>query len=321
MEIKKNYSASNIVNELLSVILAFSIVAFCASIVFLSCFKTTGFVERKFQAYNTEVVEAVNDRLELIANESGFSAEAYTSCFNEETANIVLNKIIKNISYSYTTIFSDDADIYAFFKTGITNYCYENNIDISKQEISANASLAVDAVNEVLGGPSTAKIQVVRFVNSSKMMAVIIASAFMIVGSMTVIYALNKGRHRRLNYYGMGVTSAGAVLTFGSLFAVVNNYAGDYKFCENIIYDKAIGDITLFSIDICMLVGIPFILIGFVLLIGNYHYYKAKKRKQDELIENKQKMRLDSAELFSEGNIPTGEVIGNELLGAIDKNK
>lgn len=298
MAVKFNRSASNVINELMSVLLAFSIVVLCSTVVFLSCFRTEAFVEKKFQQYSTQTVQAVNERLEDIAEKTGFPAEAYTSSFTEEVADMVLVKVIDNIKYTYSTSFSQDVDLYNCFKTGITNYCYDNNIDASRHDISANSSLAVDAVNEVLGGSSTAKIQIMRSVRDRKMLYCLIISFALIIISMSVIDVLNKGRHRRLNFYGMGITSAGAILSLGSLFVILKDYPKAYQFCENNIYDMAVGDITDFALKLCMLLGIPFILIGFVILFKNYWYFRNKKKDQDALFEHNSKMRNEYMEEF-----------------------
>lgn len=298
MEIKQIQRIFEIINELMSLLLSFSIVCFCVSIVFLSCFRANGFVEEKFQAYNTQTVQAVNERLEKISNETGIPAEVYTSCFDEETANMILSKIVDNINFTYSTVFSDDVEIYNHFKAGITNYCYENNIDLSNQEVSSNASLAVDAINEVLGGSSTARIQIMKFVKGRHMMYVLLISFFVIAGSLTIIYFMNRGNHRRLNYYGTGITSAGMILLLGGLFTLLKNYSNDFVFCENKIYSSAVADITDFSVVICMLIGIPLILLGFVLLFKNYHYFKTKQSNKKAIFEHNSKMRNEYMEEY-----------------------
>lgn len=319
MAIRHNQRLFEIINELMSVLLSFAIVCFCISIVFLSCFRADGFVEKKFQAYNTQTVQAVNDRLEKISKDTGVPAEVYTSCFDEETANMILTKIVDNISFTYSTVFSDDIEIYNHFKAGITSYCYKNNIDLSNQEISANASLAVDAINEVLGGSSTAKIQIMKLVRGRRMMYVLLVSFFAIIGALTVIYFLNRGNHRRLNYYGMGVTSAGMILLLSGLFILLKNYSNDFKFCENKIYDSAVADITDFSVFVCMVAGIPLILLGFVLLFKNYYYFKTKQSNKKAIFEHNSKMRNEYMEEYIQVKRSLKqEITEDEIVSKID---
>lgn len=67
-----------------------------------------------------------------------------------------------------------------------------------------------------------------RSVRDRKMLYCLIISFALIIISMSVIDVLNKGRHRRLNFYGMGITSGGAFLSLGSLFVILKDYPNAY---------------------------------------------------------------------------------------------
>lgn len=293
MEIKLRHSVSKIISETLAIVLAVSIVMFSASIVFLACFQSDSFVKKNLQSYSPEVIECVNNRLEELAQSTGFPAEAYTSCFDNEMANLVYDKIINNIKYSYVSDFSSDEDIYRLFKSNLTNYCYDNNVDVSNKDISINSSLAVDAINEVLGGNSTTQIRIMNFAKSKKMVVLVFAPIVLIVACLSLIDIINKGRHRRLNYYGMGVTTAGAMMTIVTAYVLIMNYTGKYQFCSSLIYNSAITDITNFALKVIISAGVVCIVVGFIILLNNYHYFAVKEKNQLELRENKTKMRSD----------------------------
>lgn len=293
MELKIRGSAFTLLNELLSLVLAASIVILSVAVVSIGCFRSDSIKKDKLQAHAPQTIECVNAKLEELANSTGFPVEAYTNCFDENLASLIYDKIINNINYAYPTSFSDDEEIYRMFKTNITDYCYDNGIDVSSQNISIYSSLAVDAVNEALGGYSTSSVGITKLVKNRIMIVLIVVPVVFIVACLVLIDLLNKGRHRRLNFYGMGISIAGALMALVSLFVILKNYAQAYQFCENAIYDAAIGDIMNLELKILSTIGIVCLIVGFVLLINNYFYFKKKKIEQNEHREQKMQMKTD----------------------------
>lgn len=308
MEIKLRYSIVRFLNEFLAFVLATSIIVFSVSAVLLTCFHSEDFIKKNLQTYSPKTVECVNNKLEELANSTGFPVEAYTSCFDENGADLIYDKIISNINYSYITDFTDDEDIYQYFKTNLVNYCYDNGIDVSSQDISINSSLAVDAVNEVLGGTSTARIGVMRIMKSNFMIALTFIPIILIIASLALIDTLNKGRHRRLNYYGMGLTTAGAVMAFVPAFILLKSYISKYQFCENIIYNSAMIDMVEFALKVIIGIGCLCIAVGFAILISNYHYFGVKEKEHSELREHKLKMRSDYMLEYEENKAKASEM-------------
>lgn len=293
MELKLRHSVAKILNEILAMLLAVSIVLFSSSVVFLSCFQTQSFVKKNFSTYSSQTIDCVNAKLEELAKNTGFPEEAYKLCFDENVADMVFDKTISNISYEYSTDFSDDADIYNAIKANLTKYCYDNNIDVSVQSIADNSSLAIDAINEALGGESTSNITIMNLTKSKKMILLIVLPFIIIIACFVLIDIINKGRHRRLNYYGLGLSTAGAVLAGESLLALIMSYPTKFQFCENVIFDAAIGDITNFALKVCASFGFVCLAVGFVLLFNNYHYYLDKKQRQTDAQEHKAQMQSD----------------------------
>lgn len=286
MEVKAKNHLYKAINEILSIVMAFSIVILTSSIMFVSCFQTDDFVEKNLSKYSVEMVDSVNDELKKLSKSTGFPEKIYENAFTVNETGIIVDTLIKNFTNSYPTSFSDNSELFKRIKSNITNYCHENNIKITDEQISIHSSLAVDVVNEVLGGASTYYAKIMMHVRSTTMLYSIVVPVFVIIFCIVALELANGGRHRKFNYHGMALTVSGYILIFVPIFILYKKFVRNYMFCENVIYNKALADITCYALNFCMCAGLLLIIIGLIMLVRNYHYYKVKKNERNEYLES-----------------------------------
>lgn len=286
MEVKVKMRLFNSVNEIISIVMAASIVILTSSIMFVSCFQTDSFVIKNLSRYSNEMVDCVNNELKALSKSTGFPEKIYENAFTVDETQIIIDKLMKNFTNSYPTSFTDNSDLFEHIKANMTSYCRENNIKITNEQISIHSSLALDVVNEALGGASTYNAKIMQLVRSRTMAYFIVVPVFTMIFCIVALEFLNGGRHRKFNYNGMAITASGYILTFVSIFILYKKYVRNYMFCENVIYNKALADITCYALNFCMCAGFLLIIIGLIMLIRNYHYYLVKKNEQIEYRES-----------------------------------
>ena len=308
----------DVINEFVAIVLAGAIVVLTLSVITLSCFASDSYVEKNLNNYSSEVVEEVSSKLSELSEKTGFSKEAYANAFDEKGARLVFSKILNNFKYDYETDFTQDAGIYDYFAARIKNYCHENNIDVTEREISQSSSLAVDAVNEVFGGKSTSSVAIMEFARSRKMIPLILVPFLLGVACIIFLDQFNGGRHRTYNFVGMGFSVAGYNLTFVPLYILIKNYIQNFRFCENLIYDHAITDITETVLKIGIAAGIVCIITGYVILFRNYKYFSRKKAQRILYSEELEMRETDYLDLTTEKH-DNGE-LSEKIVSKIDFN-
>lgn len=313
MEVKIKFFLFKAVKELLAIVLAVSIVVLSSAVVFTACFQSNSFIKKNLDNYSEQTISIINDRFKQIARDTDFPEEAYINALTKENTSVIFDKVIESFNFNYSTQFADDSDVYDLLKAGMTNYCHINNIDVSENEICLNASLAVDAINEVMGGSSTANIKIMILSRSKKMAYSIIVPAVLIVACIIILDNINRGRHRKFNYIGMGFSISGFVMTFATVFALIRKYISNYKFCDNVIYNSAIRDIVIMCTKMLAIVGAVCIVIGFVMLVRNYVYYSRRKQERNERLEHNEQMRFEYLEEYQKKN-PKESVDPNEKV-------
>lgn len=272
------YKLFKLFNTVLSMLLALSVICVVVATTMTAVFKSQGFLEKKLQTYSVQTAQELTDEFVKLSDITGFSQDAYKNAFTANDTQLIFKTVAGNFQLFYSTEFSDDSDLYNCIKTRLTNYCEDNALNYTDREISNNAALCVDTVNQMMGGSST-KIRVFGIVKSNIMIYAVVVPLLLAIACIVALDLLNYGRHRKYNYVGLGFSTAGFVLASSGVFIRLQNYSVQYSFCDNKIYSNAVSDCYSFIVNVCIVFGVLFAAVGIIMLAANLGYYTKKNRQ------------------------------------------
>jgi hypothetical protein len=301
-KIKNQRTLKFFFSSVLSIVLAFSIVLLTSSVLFLTFSRSDSIFSNCINNYQQQALDELNAEFETFADKTDLPKEVWVNSLAPEDTEIILNTIASNLQYHYTTTFAGDEDVYALIKSRFTDYVKANDLNVTEKQISQNASLAVDAVNEAFGGKATSSVAIFRWSQSTKIMYFVIISAILLVVSAVIIHFLNNGRHRKYNYLGMSLTVSGYLLLFAGLVIEKKNFIVDFNYSKNAIYNSAIADLLNYALLISMAIGALCLLSGVIMLAVNYSYFVKKKRERDEHRKNNADLRSEYMEQYFDNN-------------------
>ncbi len=242
---------------------------------------------------------------------SGAYDGALASCVDE-----IEKQTAHNFVYSYETNLNRDTALYNALLSASTEYCSSKGVQVSAATLSRSASLAVDYINETVGGADTTRVSVFRFVRSQTMMIVIVGSVIGLIGSVVLLDVLNRGRHRKFSYIGMGTVTAGYLMTFVPLYVQRRHYVQDYVFCAYQPFDNAVRYCVNIGLNIALPVGAVLLLGGIVMLLLNYNYFRKKKLEEEArraIAESKDSDYMDNYNQPSRRGLKPGEEFEKEI--------
>ncbi|MCR5207066.1 MAG: hypothetical protein K6C14_01135 [Eubacterium sp.] len=261
----------------LSMVIAVCLFILSFGVLTVGLFHSDAYVESGLKRNTEAIAETVTAGLKDTAAELEIPEELLTSAVNDEMIKIITDTVAHNFIYNYTTSFSNSTELYNLIASSVSAGAPEYGKRLSDVEISKISSCAVDSVNESLGNSDTSQVSAFSFVKSRTMMLLIIVSVIAAVGSIIALDMLNNGRHRKYNYIGMGVITAGAASLSVSLFALFGGFLKTYRFCTYEAYDNAIKYCFKTAFSMLVVLGVIMIVIGFVMLLRTYIYFKRKK--------------------------------------------
>ncbi len=293
------YKIFKFLNTVFAMLLAISIVCVVVASTMMGIFKSQGFLEKKLQVYSSQTAQQLTDEFVKLSDKTGFSQDAYKNAFTANDTQLIFKTVAGNFQLFYSTEFSDNSDLYNCIKTRLTNYCEENGLNYTDREISNNAALCVDTANQIMGGSST-KIRVFGIVKSNIMIYAVVAPVILVIACIVALDLLNYGRHRKYNYIGLGLSTAGFVLALSSAFIRMQKYFAQYSFCDNKIYSAAVSDCFSYLFNICIIIGIGFAIAGVVMLASNLAYYTKKNRQIKAVHDENSQLRSEYMEQINQ---------------------
>lgn len=305
---KPKINIYKLISSALSILLAGSIIILTMTALLLGFCRTDLALEKSLDAYQADFLEVFNDRMVQVTSDSDVPEEALINALSPEDMKIIVETIVLNIQYHYSTSFVGDEKVYSAFKTGLTNYVQANNLDISEKQISRYSALAVDVANEVFGGKSTSSVKIFTIAQDRRLMYVIIVFAVLIIGSIVALDLINYGRHRKYSFIGMGLTIAGYVTALTSAFIYNRGYIQEYRFCENSIYNTAIANLVSNMIILAVILGAAYLAAGVIMLVVNYRYFRKRKFQRDEQHKHNIDLRNEYMEQYLEVKGKSGKV-------------
>lgn len=281
MKRKQNNAAlglNKFVCYLLAIIMAASATLFISVGITASLLRTNTFVQKRFEAYNSQTLKEVYDELGKVAEKTGIPKKAYTSAFTSKHMQSVLHIASNNVVRGYKTDYSNSKFLYAYLKNSITKYCKKNDIPITKQQINQYSCLASDAFNKVVGDESTNNIIIIALTYTNKPILAMLFSVIAYLLCIFLIDFLSARRHKKYEYVGISFIISGEVLFVLPLFALIMKYTNDLHFTDVDVYNMALADTLNDILKIIMAVGVLVLALGAYLVVRNYKYYLHKTR-------------------------------------------
>lgn len=261
----------------LSMLIALSLMVLSFSFLAIGLFHSSSYVDSGLRKNGETIISAVDEKLEVTAEELSLPSEMLTGAINKNNIGIITEEVSHNFIYGYSTSFANSTELYSAFITTINDYNSKNNKKMSDGEVSRIAALAVDSVNEAVGSTDTSGLTIFAFVRSRLMIIVLIVFALILIGSIVALVFLNNGRHRKFNYIGMGLTTGGVVSSASAAYIIYKGYLESYRFCAFDAYDSAVKYCVSVQLKIFLFTGIILFVIGLVMLFNNYRYFKIRK--------------------------------------------
>lgn len=283
----------------LSMILALSIILLTIGVLSTGFLQSDSYIESEINNYSNELINEINEELNNLDNKTDLPVEAFTTALTDEDAAEIIRIAVNNFIYNYNSDFSKDEVLYNSIKNSISAYCQENSINKKDKELSKAAALMVDEINETIGGSSTLNARVFTFAQSRALMYIICASVILIIISIVVLELINYGRHRKYSYIGMGLSTAGFVLTFGMLFIRYKDYISAFKFSSVEAYTLGIAQCVNNILFYSMIIGIVYLAAGIIMLLRNYNYFRNKGIKVKAAHEHNARLRQEYMEQYN----------------------
>ncbi len=279
-----------------SVLLAFSIVAVILSSLFVGYFSSEEFVKEKIDRNKAEIIAEIDSEVKSLAKVTGLKKTAFTGAVNSDNFDVISNEITKDLRYCYNTDFSDNTDLYNIYSASISDKSKNGGKTLKSNEVSRYASLAVATACKALNTGDTANVLVFTAIQRNFFVFAVIGSVGMLIISVVVLELINKGRHRKYSYFGMGIVTAGYILVAGTWLVNKMQYVEKHFFLSFEPYNRAIQQGISDVLGKNLYIGAILIGVGFIMLLVNYNYFRKKNIKAEKEREFNKKVVTDFLE-------------------------
>lgn len=261
---------------ILAVVMAASATLFISVGITASLLRTNTFVQKRFEAYNSQLLKEVYNELGEVAKKTGIPKKAYTSAFSSKHMQSALHIASNNVVKGYKTDYSESGFLYDYCKNSITKYCKKNDIPITNRQINQYACFAVDAFNKVVGDESTNSIIIIALTYTNKPAFAMLFSVIAFILCIFLIDFISARRHKKYEYMGISFIISGEVMFVLPFFAIIMKYANDLHFTDVDVYNMALADTLNDILKIIMAFGVLVLVLGVFLVVKNYRYYLHK---------------------------------------------
>lgn len=306
---KFKYFLTRVLCLALSMAMTVSLILFLFGVSNVFIFQNKGFTEKSIVSQKEVFANELGERFDDMQDSFTVPVDAVKLAFERDAVDIIAKIAADNFIYGYSTDFADNEELYNCFASAVGQYCRENNVKIDEDDININSSVAIAVLNKEIGGTATSGVSV--FTNSkNKLIAVIIAgSVILFVAAYFLLDFINYGRHRKYSYIGMGIITAGYVMIFAPIFLRKKGIVSGFNFCSVDLYNISISSLYGIIYNIFIIVGIILFIVGAVMLILNYRYFKKKGEKAKAAQESSDRMKNEYLIQYNEkkrkqGNIP-----------------
>lgn len=261
---------------ILAIVMAASATIFISVGITASLLRTNTFVQKRFEAYNSQLLKEVYNELGEVAEKTGIPKKAYTSAFSSKHMQSALHIASNNVVKGYKTDYSESGFLYDYCKNSITKYCKKNDIPITNRQINKYACFAVDAFNKVVGDESTNNIIIIALTYTNKPAFAMLFSLIAFILCIFLVDFISARRHKKYEYMGISFIISGEVMFVLPFFAIIMKYANDLHFTDVDVYNMALADTLNDILKIIMVFGVLVFVLGVFLVVKNYRYYLHK---------------------------------------------
>ncbi len=271
-----SFSFRRILCYFLTLVMAAGVVLSLSISISSGMLRTESFVQKRYEKYNSELLQEVNNAVGGVAESTGIPAKAYTSSIQEVHTITALRQAANNVVKGFSTDYTESKYLYGYYRTGILNFCKENGIPITEDELVKDACFAVDVFNDAVGDESTSNIILFAFTYTRKPLTWILLAVLAFVLSLIIIDVISFGRHKKFDYLGMSLIIAGGTQIILPAFALLMKYTSTLRFMDVDVYNMALADVLNDILKIIMAVGVVILVLGIIVVFVNYRYYKRK---------------------------------------------
>ena len=264
---------------LLALILGLSIVSLTAGGCIVGLFQNELFFETEIEKNETALIALVDNASADAAEKAGLPSDAFKGAVSEKNFTIISTPLARNFKYNYNTDFSDSTGLLDAFVSQLGAYANNYSLELTGDEINGYAALAVDYVSEALSGSDTKNVFPIHLSQSSGIMYATVSSVILIIATVVALELLNRGRHRKYNYIGMGIMTGGYILIIMPQAIKLTDFLNQYRYCVLDEYNAIVRGCTEMLLNVCTFIGIIVTVAGLVMLLINYSYYIKKAQK------------------------------------------
>ena len=276
---------------ILSIAMTVSLVLFLFGVSNVFIFQNKGFIEKSIAAQKETFADELSEKFDEMQDSFTVPADALKLALERDVVDVIANIAANNFIYSYSTDFADSEELYNCFASAIGQYCRENDIKISEEDININSSLAITVLNKEIGGTATSNVPVFTH-SKNKLIAVMIGgSVLLFIAVYFLLDFINYGRHRKYSYIGMGIITAGYVMLFAPIYLKIKGLVSAVNFCDVNLYNHAIASLYGIIYNVFIIAGIILLIAGALILILNYRYFKKKGDKAKAAQESSERMK------------------------------
>ena len=263
------------------------------SLLFVGNFSSESFIKERVEQNKDAIIAELDSEVKTLAKTTGLAKTAFTGAVNDDNFSVISETVTKNLKYCYKTDFSDNVDLYNIYSASISDPDRNGGKELKSNEVSRYASLAVSTACKVLNQNGTSSVLVFNAIQKQYFVYAVITSIVLSIICVVVLELINKGRHRKFSYIGMGVITAGYLLCAGTFFVEKMNYVNKNVFLVFDPYNNAIR--TCFNDVLAKnyYVGIALFAVGFIMLIVNYNYFRKKNIKAEKEREFNKRLVTD----------------------------
>lgn len=275
--------------------------------------RTESFVQKRFEKYNSQLLQEVNAAISGVADATDLPTKAYTEAIQEGHIKTALHQAANNIVKGFDTDYTESKYLYGYYRTGLLNYCKDNGIPITEDELVRDSCFAVDVFNDTVGDESTKNIIIFALTYTNKPVLLIIFSVLIFIACAVIIDFTSYGRHKKYDYIGVGLITAGETMIVLPIFALLMKYTSTLRFMDVDVYNMALADVLNDILKIIIAVGVAVLVIGIIMIVYNYGYYS----KKTEYLRTEHNIR---AKLIDEQREVNKEKFAREEMSAIDRD-
>ncbi|MBQ7203204.1 MAG: hypothetical protein IJS03_04195 [Eubacterium sp.] len=250
--------------------------------------KNTDLVAARLGEYRSVIKEDIINEFNERDFVSDIPDEVVFAAVDAELENIIAESA-NNFIVSNPNDFSGYDELYNSMFRSCEEYSKENALNADSKEISKLCSLAVDCVNTCLSKADTQNTKLFKYAQSTAIFIISVVLAVFAVFCVLMLDFLNKGRHRKNSYIGMGLTTAGYIEAVIPVIVCRLGFVEKEDFCGYAPFNQGLYSAVLGIMQLQVIFGLVLVVAGVIMLAVNYRYFakkNSKARRENEIHES-----------------------------------